>query len=403
MLANKKIVLGVTGGIAAYKAAELVRALIKKRAQVKVVMTKNAMEFITPLTMQTLSQNQVYTDMFLPATQYEIAHITLAEYADAFVIAPATANIIGKIASGICDDLLSTTIMAQDKPTLICPAMNGKMLANPILQDNISRLKKLGYTIMESAEGELACKTEGKGRLPEVEDIVEAVESMLSPKDFQDKKLLITAGPTEEPLDPVRFITNLSSGKMGYALARAAHRRGADVTLITGPSNLPVPSVERIIRVRTAQQMYKAVMAHYKEVEIIIKAAAVADYSPRTSAKEKIKKNKDTVFLELQKNPDIIAQVGKGKGDRILVGFAMETENLLHNAREKLKKKNLDLIVANHLREEGAGFRTDTNIITIIHRTGKTESFEKMEKIEAADVILDRVIKISGKIKKSKK
>jgi phosphopantothenoylcysteine decarboxylase/phosphopantothenate--cysteine ligase len=403
MLTNKKIVLGVTGGIAAYKAAELVRALIKKRAQVKVVMTKNAMEFITPLTMQTLSQNQVYTDMFIQAAQYEMAHITLAEYADAFVIAPATANIIGKIASGICDDLLSTTIMAQDKPTLICPAMNGKMLANPILQDNISRLKKLGYVIMESAEGELACKTEGKGRLPEVEDIVEVVESMLSPKDFQNKKILITAGPTEEPLDPVRFITNLSSGKMGYALARVAHRRGADVTLITGPSTLPVPSVERIIRVRTAQEMYKAVMAHYEKVEIIIKAAAVADYCPRTSAKEKIKKNKDTVFLELQKNPDIISQIGKNKGDRILVGFAMETENLLHNAREKLKKKNLDLIVANHLREEGAGFRADTNIITIIHRTGKTESLEKMAKIEAADAILDRVIKIGGKINKSKK
>jgi len=403
MLTNRKIVLGVTGGIAAYKAAELVRALMKSGAQVKVIMTKNAKEFITPLTMQTLSQNQVYTDMFVPTDQYDMAHITLAEFADAFVIAPATANIIGKIASGIGDDLLSTTIMAQEKPTLICPAMNDKMLANPVVQDNINKLKKIGYAVMESAEGELACKTKGKGRLPDIEDIVEAIESLLAPKDFKGSRILITAGPTEEPLDPVRFITNLSSGKMGYALATAANRRGAEVTLISGPTQLPLPPVEKVVRVRTAKEMYQAVMNHYKNATIIIKAAAVADYGPRESSTEKIKKDKKTLSLDLKNNPDIIAAVGKKKGGRILVGFAMETRNLLVNAREKMIKKNMDLIVANNLRDEGAGFRTDTNVITIIDRTGRTEPLEKMTKIEAADAILDRVKKLVKKKNSRKK
>jgi phosphopantothenoylcysteine decarboxylase/phosphopantothenate--cysteine ligase len=402
MLENKKIVLGVSGGIAAYKAAELIRALIKKGAQVKVIMTRSAKEFITPLTLQTLSQNQVYTDMFVPAEKCEMAHITLAEFADAFVIAPATANIIGKIASGIGDDLLSTAIMAQEKPTLICPAMNDKMLANPIVQENINKLKKLGYVIMESAQGELACKTSGKGRLPDVADIVEEIETLLTPKDLKGKKILITAGPTEEPLDPVRFITNLSSGKMGYALATEAHRRGAEVTLISGPTNLPLPPVRKTIKVRTAKEMYKAVIDNYKKTEIIIKAAAVADYSPKILAGEKIKKDKKSLSLELKNNPDIIAEVGKNKGGRILVGFAMETQNLLANAREKLRKKNMDLIVANNLREEGAGFRTNTNIITIIDRAGRTESLGKMTKIEAAGAILDRVKKIINGNKKKK-
>jgi phosphopantothenoylcysteine decarboxylase/phosphopantothenate--cysteine ligase len=403
MLTNKNIVLGVTGGIAAYKAAELTRALIKAGAQVKVIMTKSAAEFITPLTMQTLSQNQVYTDMFVPANKYEMAHIALAEFADAFVIAPATANIIGKIASGIGDDLLSTTIMAQVKPTLICPAMNDKMLANPIVQDNIKKLKKFGYVIMDSAEGELACKTQGKGRLPDIPEIVEKIETLLAPKDFGGVNILITAGPTEEPLDPVRFITNLSSGKMGYSLAIAAHRRGAKVTLISGPTTLPLPPSEKIIKVRTAQEMYKAVLDNYKKAAIIIKAAAVADYCPKALATEKIKKDKQIFSLELKRNPDIIAEIGKNKGNRVLVGFAMETENLLANAREKLKTKNMDLIIANNLQEEGAGFRTDTNIITIIDRTGNAEYFEKMTKVEAAEEILNRVQKIINKKGSSKK
>ena len=403
MLKNKKIVLGITGGIAAYKAAELTRALIKEGANVKVIMTKSATEFITPLTMQTLSQNQVYTDMFVSADEYDMAHITLAEFADAFVIAPATANIIGKIASGIGDDLLSTTIMAQARPTLICPAMNDKMLSNPIVKENINKLKKNGYVIMDSTEGELACKTKGKGRLPEITEIIEKIKTLLAPKDFEGMKILITAGPTEEPLDPVRFISNLSSGKMGYALAAAAHSRGAKVTLISGPTSLSLPPAEKVIRVRTAKEMYKAVLDNYKKADIIIKAAAVADYRPKVQAAEKIKKDGKTISLELERNPDIIAEIGKNKGKRVLVGFAMETQNLLVNAGEKLKKKNMDLIVANNLREEGAGFRTDTNIITIIDRSGKAESLDKMTKIEAAGAILDRVKKIMGGKVKSKK
>jgi len=397
MLTNKKIVLGISGGIAAYKAAELTRALIKEGAQVKVIMTKSAAEFIKPLTLQTLSKNQVYMDMFASTDKYDMAHIALAEFADAFVIAPATANIIGKIASGIGDDLLSTTIMAEAKPTLICPAMNDKMLSNPIVQNNIKKLKEIGYIIMDSAEGELACNTTGKGRLPDIPEIIEEIKTLFAPKDFNNEKILITAGPTEEPLDPVRFITNLSSGKMGYALATAAQRRGAKVTLISGPTNLPLPPAEKIIRVRTAKEMHKAVMSNYKSANIIIKAAAVADYRPKVSSVEKIKKNQKTLSLELERNPDIIAEIGKNKGRRVLVGFAMETQNLLANAREKLQKKNMDLIVANNLREEGAGFRTDTNIITIIDREGGTESFAKMTKSEAADKILDRIKKITGK------
>ncbi len=403
MLENKKIVLGITGGIAAYKAAELTRRLVKAGAHVKIIMTKSALEFITPLTMQTLSQNRVYTDMFASDDEYDMAHIALAEFADAFVVAPATANIIGKIASGIGDDLLSTTIMAENKPTLICPAMNDKMLANPIVQDNIRKLKKNGYVVMDSAVGELACKTEGKGRLPEIDAILAEIENIMTPQDLAGVRILITAGPTEEPLDPVRFITNLSSGKMGYALASAAQRRGAHVTLVSGPTSLPLPPVEKIVTVRTAKEMHKAVLQHYKSARVIIKAAAVADYRPKIVANEKIKKEGKTLFIELERNPDIISEIGKNKGNRILVGFAMETQNLLTNARGKLVKKNMDMIVANNLRQEGAGFRTDTNIITVIDRAGKTESLEKMTKIDAAGAILNRIKKLISEKSKGKK
>jgi phosphopantothenoylcysteine decarboxylase/phosphopantothenate--cysteine ligase len=391
MLKGKKIVLGITGGIAAYKAAELTRALVKEGAQVRVIMTKNAAEFISPLTMQTLSNNIVYTEMYLPSEQYDMAHITLAEFADAFVIAPATANIIGKIASGIADDLLSTTIMAAHKPTLICPAMNDKMLSNPVVQENINKLKNYKYVIMESGVGELACKTKGAGRLPEIPEIVEEIEKLLTPQNLAGQRILITAGPTEEPLDPVRFITNLSSGKMGYALARVASRHGAQVTLITGPTNLSLPSVENIIKVRTAQEMHKAVIDNYKKSTVIIKAAAVADYRPKVFVREKIKKDDKPRAIELERNPDIIAEIGKDKKNIILVGFAMETKDLLANAREKLEKKNMDLIVANSLREEGAGFQTDTNKITILDREGDVQSLPVMTKIQAAEIILERV------------
>jgi len=397
MLENKKIVLGITGGIAAYKAAELTRALIRAGAQVRVIMTKSAMEFISPLTMQTLSQGEVYTDMFAPTDQYDMAHIALADFADAFVIAPATGNVIGKIASGIADDLLTTTVMAQNKPTLICPAMNDKMLANRIVQDNILKLKKYGYTVMDSGVGELACKTSGSGRLPEIPEILQAVEFLLTPKDFAGERVLVTAGPTEEPLDPVRFITNRSSGKMGYALARAAHQRGAKVTLISGPTKIPPPPADQIIYVRTALEMYRAVMEHYEKATVILKAAAVADYRPKAEAREKIKKDKGMPGIELTRNPDIIAAIGAKKRKSILVGFAMETQDLLANARQKLLKKNMDMIVANSLREEGAGFETDTNIITIIDRNGKTIALEKMTKIDAAHRILDHVKMLSRK------
>lgn len=391
MLEDKKIVLGITGGIAAYKAAELTRALIKAGAQVRVIMTRSAQEFITPLTLQTLSQGPVYKDMFCPTDQYDMAHISLAEFADAFVIAPATGNIIGKIASGIADDLLSTTIMAQKKPTLICPAMNDKMLENPVVQDNIRKLKEYGYEVMESGVGELACKTAGSGRLPEISVIVDAVSALLTVKDFTGEKVLITAGPTEEPLDPVRFITNRSSGKMGYALAKAAHERGAHVTLISGPTHLNPPAVEVLISVRTARDMYRAVMDHYSKATVIIKAAAVADYRPKVFSEEKIKKDQGIKGIELVCNSDIIAEIGEKKKNCILVGFAMETQDLLANARGKLRKKNMDMIVANSLRQEGAGFQSDTNIITIIDKNGKSSALDKMTKLDAAHRILDHI------------
>lgn len=397
MLKNKKIVLGVTGGIAAYKSAELVRALVKAGVKVKVVMTKSAMEFITPLTMQTLSQGPVYTGMFTATEQCDMAHIALADFADAFVIAPATGNVIGKLASGIADDLLTTAIMAQNKPTLICPAMNDKMLANPVVQDNIRKLGRFGYTVMDSGVGELACKTSGAGRLPDIPEIVDAMECLLSPQDFTGEKILITAGPTEEPIDPVRFITNRSSGKMGYALARAAHQRGAQVTLISGPTKLSPPPVEKTIYVRTAREMHQAVMEHYAKATVIIKAAAVADYRPKSEAIEKIKKDKGLTGIELVRNPDIIAEIGEKKKQGILAGFAMETQDLLANAREKMIKKNMDMIVANSLREEGAGFQADTNIITIIDRCGKTVRLNKMTKIDAAHRILDHIKTLNNK------
>lgn len=399
MLEYKKIVLGITGGIAAYKAAELTRALIKAGAQVRVIMTRSAAEFVTPLTMQTLSKGPVYTDMFAPTDQYDMAHIALADWADAFVIAPATGNVIGKAASGIADDLLTTTLMAQNKPTLICPAMNDKMLANPVVQDNIRKLRKFGYTVMESAVGELACKTLGSGRLPDIPEILDALQTLLTPKDFAGESVLITAGPTEEPLDPVRYITNASSGKMGYALAEAAYQRGAKVTLISGPTKIKPPPVEKLIFVRTALEMYQAVMDACAGATVIIKAAAVADYRPKSEALEKIKKDQGLTSLELTRNPDIIAAIGAKKKKGILVGFAMETEDLLANARRKLIRKNMDMIVANNLREAGAGFKTDTNIITMIDRNGKTVALDKMTKKDAAHRILDHIKTLKPKKK----
>jgi len=393
MLRGKNIVLGITGGIAAYKAAELTREMIKKGANVQVIMTKNATEFITPLTLQVLSSHTVFTDMFRQDV-YDINHISLAEFADALIIAPATANVIGKIAAGIADDLLTTVTMAVRSPVLICPAMNTDMYGNPIVQDNIKRLQAKGHHFVSPAYGELACKKEGVGKLADIADIIENLETVLTEKDLAGENILVTAGPTREPFDPVRFISNYSSGKMGYALAVMAKRRGADVTLISGPSALPVPAGVHFVPVATALDMRDAVVNYFEEATVVIKAAAVADYRPCVEASQKIKKTKTPLVVELERNPDIIAEIARRKGNRIIVGFAMETENLLENARSKLIKKGLDLIVANDLHEAGAGFQCDTNVIRILGKDGTVESLPLMDKIEVADHILTCVRKL---------
>jgi phosphopantothenoylcysteine decarboxylase/phosphopantothenate--cysteine ligase len=391
MLKGKKIVLGVTGGIAAYKAAELTRELVRKGADVRVVMTRNAAEFIAPLTFGTLSGNPVYADMFASVEDHNLAHISLAEFADILLIAPATANIIGKIAAGLADDLLSTVVMATKSPVLICPAMNTHMYDNPIVRENIRKLTAGGYAFMEPGYGELACASEGRGRLPDIPEIVEEVESILTDKDLTGETVLVTAGPTREPFDPVRFVTNYSSGKMGYALAIAARRRGAKVVLVSGPVSLPAPRGMTVVSVSSAVEMHNAVMEHLKASTVIIKAAAVADYRPDARSESKIKKQSGPLKLTLARNPDIIAEVGKKKGKRILVGFAVETENLVKNARAKLIGKDMDLIVANDVTQIGAGFGYDTNIIKILDRDGGQFEMPMMDKAEAADRILDRV------------
>lgn len=391
MLRGTKIVLGVTGGIAAYKSAELTRELVRNGADVRVVLTDNASKFITPLTLETLSGNQVFTDMFARVRDFEISHVSLADFADMMIIAPATANIIGKIASGIADDLLSTTIMATNVPVLICPAMNNWMYANPIVKGNIAKLVGHGYYCMEPGYGELACKSEGQGRLADITEIVDEVKTILTPKDLVGEHVLVTAGPTREPFDPVRFISNHSSGKMGYALAVMAARRGADVTLISGPSLLPTPRRVKFIPVSTALEMKDAVMKLSKKSTVIIKAAAVADYRPTVALDSKIKKSKERLTIHLEKNPDIIAELGRKKGDCILVGFSMETEDLIKNSRAKLLSKKLDMIVANDLNERGAGFQSDTNAVVIIDAEGRVEKLPLMSKMEVADRILERV------------
>ena len=391
MLQDKKILIGITGGIAAYKACELIRECVRRGAFVKVVMTEHAKEFITPLSVQTLSRNTVFSDMFSLIRDYDIAHISLAEFADIAVLVPATANVIGKIASGIADDLLTTVFMATRAPILICPAMNVNMYSNPVVQQNMTKLSAAGYLFVEPGYGELACQTTGKGRLAEVPEIMEGIEAALTDKDLSPEHILITAGPTQEPFDPVRFISNHSSGKMGYALAAMARRRGAQVTLISGPSSLSPPLDVEFIPVLTAVNMRDAVMANLQKATVVIKAAAVADFRPVMVSPSKIKKGAASLVVELVHNPDIIAEIGKEKGNRLLVGFAMETENLLENAREKLKKKNMDLIVANDLTQEGAGFQTDTNIIKILDRKGGVEELPLLDKKDVANHILDRI------------
>jgi phosphopantothenoylcysteine decarboxylase/phosphopantothenate--cysteine ligase len=391
MLKDKRILLGITGGIAAYKAAELTREFVRWRASVKVVMTKNAMEFITPLTLQTLSGNPVYTDMFSLERPSEITHISLADYADILIIAPASANVIGRIAAGLADDLLTTVILATKAPILICPAMNTNMMDNPVVKDNIARLSERGFYFMDPEWGELACKVEGRGRLPDAVEIADEAETILTAKDLVGERILVTAGPTREPFDPVRYITNYSSGKMGYALARCARNRGADVVLISGPTALTRPRGVRFIPVSSAAQMRDAVMEELDTATAVIKAAAVADYRPSVLSERKIKKKEGGLTIDLERNTDIIAEVGKKKGNRILVGFAMESHNLIENATAKMLEKNMDFIVANDVTQEGAGFQTDTNIVKILDRSGGIGEYPLMDKQDVADRILDRI------------
>ena len=391
MLNGKEIVLGVTGGIAAYKAVELLRLLTKAGANVHVIMTRSAEEFVTPLTFQTLSMNPVSTSIFNLISEREIGHITRADRADLFIIAPATANLVGKLAGGIADDMLTTTVMATKAPVLIAPAMNVNMYQNLLYQENEAKLKRHGYLFVEPAKGLLACGWEGEGKLQEPQVIFEEAVSALTPKDLKGEHLLVTAGPTREELDPVRYLSNYSSGKMGYAIARAARRRGAEVVLVTGPTCLDAPWGVDTVAVESAEEMREAVLARVDASTLIIKAAAVADFRPRLRSVEKIKKNGAPVALDLVKNPDILGELGRIKGERVLVGFAAETESLLENAAKKLAEKNLDLVVANDIGQEGAGFNVDTNIVKLLYRGGKLEELPLMGKDELADVILDRV------------
>jgi phosphopantothenoylcysteine decarboxylase/phosphopantothenate--cysteine ligase len=404
MLKGRKIVLGVTGGIAAYKAAEFVRLLIREEARVHVVMTENAQEFITPLTFQTLSGNPVVTDLFTFIEDEKIGHIALADIAELIVILPATANIIGKIANGIADDFLSTMVMASKAPVLFVPSMNINMWESKVLQKNIQRLVEVGYHFIEPGEGELACHWYGKGRLAELSEVMEKIRDLLSPKDLKGEKILITGGPTQEPIDPVRFLTNRSSGKMGDALARVARRRGAEVILIRGPSSLPVPRRDmEVFSIQTAEEMREAVLTHMEGCSVVIKAAAVSDFRPKEISQKKLKKADSHTSLELEKTRDILKEIGKKKGDRIFVGFAAETEDLVANARKKLMEKNLDFIVMNDVTKPGAGFGSDTNQVKILYSSGEVKDLPLMSKEEVSQIILNDVSNLLKQKKEFKK
>ena len=394
MLKGKTVVIGVSGGIAVYKACDVVSRLKKLNANVHVIMTKSATEFVTPLTFQSLSQNYVVSDMIEEPKTWDVEHISLAKKADVFLIAPATANVIGKVANGIADDMLTTTVMATTGKVLIAPAMNTNMYRNPILQRNISILKELGYNFVDPDSGRLACGDIGEGKLASPEKIVDAVVDLFNEdkKDLLGKKIMITAGPTVESIDPVRYLTNRSTGKMGYAIAKMAANRGADVTLVSGPTNIEPPSnIKKLIKVQSAKDMYDAIIDNFDENQVIIKSAAVADYKPKNYSDKKIKKSNDDLIIELDRNKDIAYELGKIKKNKILVGFAAETNDLIENAKGKISKKNLDFIVANDLTESGAGFGTDTNIVKIIDKDGNIAKYPQMKKDEVADVILDKV------------
>ncbi len=389
MLKKKNVLLGVTGSIAAYKSVDIARRLIEQGANVSVVMTAASCRFIPPYTLEAVTGNLVHVDLF----QDSFSHINLSKEADLLIIAPVTANTINKLSCGIADDLLSNLWLTYEGPVIMAPAMNYRMYRNAIVQKNIKALKKSGIELVGPAEGNLACGEEGAGRMSEVPEIVEAAVSAMSAKDLPGHKLLITAGPTVEPIDPVRFISNRSSGKMGYALALAAKRRGASVTLISGPTNLNPPCGVKFISTESASDMEAAVFKHLPKVSSIIMAAAVSDFSPSSSGKVKLKKS-EVNSLEIKKNNDILKKLGKGKTKKILIGFAAETGKGIENARTKLKEKNIDMIVLNNVMQKGAGFDVDTNIVTLINKKGETKEYPLMKKIDVANIILDNMLKL---------
>lgn len=392
MLHGKHIVLGVSGSIAAYKTASLASMLKKQGANVTVIMTANAANFITPITFETLTGNKCLTDTFDRNFQYSVEHVSLAKQTDVFMIAPASANVIARAAHGIADDMLTTTLLACQCQKIVVPAMNTRMYQNPIVQDNIKTLQKYGMEVITPATGYLACGDTGEGKMPEPEFLFDSILSALHPKDMEGVKVLVTAGPTIEKIDPVRYISNHSTGKMGYAIAKKAMMRGAEVTLVTGKTDITPPAKAHTIEVTSAADMAEAVKTHAQEQDIIIKAAAVADYRPRQTADEKLKKSDGQMTIELERTEDILGFLGAHKKEgQFLYGFSMETENMIENSRKKLEKKNLDLIVANNLKKEGAGFGTDTNIVTLLSKEDTVE-LPIMSKEEVAGKLLDHIM-----------
>ncbi|MBR3382879.1 MAG: bifunctional phosphopantothenoylcysteine decarboxylase/phosphopantothenate--cysteine ligase CoaBC [Clostridia bacterium] len=395
MLKGKTVLLGVTGGIACFKAAALASMLVKQHACVEVVMTKNATEFVTPLTFEQLTGNRVSVDTFDRNFVHQVEHISLANRADMVLIAPATANVIAKLAHGLADDMLTTTVLACSCPKAIAPAMNTGMYENPVTQDNIETLRRYGWEIVDPASGRLACGTSGKGRLPEPEDLLEVcLHTLAHEKDMAGLRVLVTAGPTRESIDPVRYITNHSSGRMGYSIAAAAARRGAEVTLVSGPTALKKPAYVKTVDVTSAQDMFEAVTGAAADADVIIKAAAVADYRPAVVAANKIKKSDGDLAIPLERTKDILGTLGASRRDgQFICGFSMETENVLENSRAKLIKKNIDMIAANDLNTEGAGFGVSTNVLTLITREGEI-SLPLMSKDDAADALLDAIMRM---------
>lgn len=394
MLKEKTIILGVTGSIAAYKIADLASMLVKQGCDVHVIMTKNGSKFITPITFETLTGNKCLIDTFDRDFQFDVKHISLAKKADLFMVAPASANIIAKLAYGIADDMLTTTILACKCKKIVAPAMNTNMYHNIIVQSNLKKLEEFGFEIVKPAVGMLACKDVGEGKLPEPRILYECIEKNLKmEKDMKGLKVLVTAGPTCEPIDPVRYITNHSSGKMGYSIAKMCMLRGADVVLVTGKTNIKKPNIENIIETKTADDMFNTVKSNFKNKDIIFMAAAVADYTPKYFSDEKIKKSDNDMHIELKRTRDILKYIGDNKGtNQFICGFSMETQNMIENSKAKLIKKNVDMIVANNLKQAGAGFETDTNIVTIITKNG-IKQLEKMPKEDVANSIIDIIIK----------